>query len=355
MTTMTTEHSQKTVRFPAEWESDGAVLLAWPHENTDWNYILTEAVDCYDRLAHCLAHYRTLIIVSPDCTDARQRLADVPGDRVIFVETPTNDTWTRDYGPLTIIDSDGGYKALDFYFNGWGLKFASCYDNLVNETLSTKRIINADMINCRDFVLEGGGIETDGKGALMTTARCQLSPNRNATLTAGEIEEKLKRYFGAGRVHWINHGYLAGDDTDSHIDTLARFAPHDSIVFTGCQDPDDEHYDELEAMKQELTQLRTAEGNPYNLFELPLPDAIFDQEGQRLPATYANFLAMPEVVIMPTYGQPDKDELARRIISVAYERPVETVDCWALIQQHGSLHCATMQLPKQILELCNEK
>lgn len=340
---------QSSLRLPAEWEPDSSVLLAWPHEDTDWSYMLDDVRKCYIELAHAIAPYARLIVVAPDTANAREALRDIAPDRALFVDMPTNDTWTRDYGPLTVEHADGTMEAFDFCFNGWGLKFASCFDNLITSQLAERKLITGPTVNFRDFVLEGGGIESDGKGTLLTTSRCQLSPNRNATLSRLQIESELKERFGASRVLWLDHGYLAGDDTDSHIDTLARFAPNDSIVFTVCSDPADEHYTELDLMKREIQAFRTAGGMPYNLFELPLPDAVYDDDSQRLPATYANFLALPSVVFVPTYGQPLNDDLACHIISVAFERPVVAVDCRALICQHGSLHCATMQIPNNIL------
>lgn len=338
-------------RFPAEWEHDGAILMAWPHAETDWSDMLSEVQDCYVDIIRAIVTYQKVIVISPDTSEARDALGDIDPARIFFVDVPTNDTWTRDYGPLTIVDSDGRYKALDFCFNGWGLKFAACLDNLVNSRLKEKSLISAPLLNCRDFVLEGGGIESDGIGSLMTTSHCQLSPNRNAALSRAEIERRLLDRFGARQVLWVDHGCLAGDDTDSHIDTLARFAPHGTIVYVGCDNPADEHYAELKAMKEQIQSFTTPDDLPFKLFELPLPDPIYDPDGERLPATYANFLATPQVVIMPVYGQPQKDMLARQILTVAFARPVVTVDCRALIRQHGSLHCATMQMPDYILDL----
>lgn len=341
----------RIARFPAEWEMDGAVLLAWPHCDTDWNYMLDDVHRCYVDMIRAILPYSPVIVVCPDVDKAKSHLKEIDSQRLYYVSAQTNDTWTRDYGPITVIDEAGKYIALDFCFNGWGLKFAASHDNLVTSQLKTKGLISSDLFNRRDFVLEGGGIESDGKGSVMTTSRCQLSPNRNATLSVDAIESRLLKEFGASQVIWVNHGYLAGDDTDSHIDTLARFAPDDSIVYVGCDDPTDEHYSELQAMKTELINARTLDGRPFNLFELPLPDPICDENGDRLPATYANFLATPRVIFMPSYGQPRKDTLASQILTVAFCRPVVTVDCRALIRQHGSLHCATMQIPKQILAL----
>ena len=337
-------------RFPAEWEHDCAILVAWPHTETDWADMLDDIRRCYCEMIDAFTVWHDVIVVAPNTTDSRQMLNGLKyRDRIFYVNVPTNDTWTRDYGPLTVECQDGSFRTLDFCFNGWGMKFAACHDNLVNSHLKDISLISAPLINCRDFVLEGGGIESDGCGSLMTTAHCQLSPNRNATLSREQISDRLLHDFGASQILWINHGYLAGDDTDSHVDTLARFAPRESILYVGCSDPTDEHFEELKLMRDDIFKFRTLDGNPFNLFELPLPDPIYDDSGDRLPATYANFLATPRAVFMPVYGQPMKDELARQIISVAFERPVVTVDCRPLIRQHGSLHCATMQLPRQII------
>ncbi len=348
---MTNNTPQRSPRLPAEWESDGAVLMAWPHAGTDWNYMLPQAQACFIEIIEAITAYQPVVLVAPETTEPKAALKHIPADRLFLVQSDTNDTWARDFGPITIELSDGHHSVADFCFNGWGLKFPSCHDNLVTEVLCRKKLITAPRINCRDFVLEGGGIESDGQGTIMTTALCQMSPNRNATLSVAEVKQALASYFGAKHIIWLEHGYLAGDDTDSHIDTLARFAPGNTIVYVGCDDPADEHYTELQAMKHELMSARTPDGLPYNLLELPLPDPIFDENGQRLPATYANFLITPHAVIMPVYGQPKKDLLARQIIQIAFDVPVVTVDCNALIRQHGSLHCVTMQMPSQILSI----
>lgn len=338
-------------RLPAEWETDSCILLAWPHPDTDWNYMLADTRACYVKLVEAITGTgRQVILIGPGLRKAPDELSHIAADRLFTVDVLTNDTWTRDYGPLTLIDADGSTAAADFRFNGWGLKFAACHDNLVTPRLCSQGLITAPRLNLQSFVLEGGGIESDGRGTLLTTSHCQLSPNRNPQFTRDEIESRLCGFFGAERVLWLNHGFLAGDDTDSHIDTLARFAPHDTIIYVGCDDHDDEHYTDLQAMKQELAQMRTADGLPYNLIELPLPDPVFDEDdGTRLPATYANFLVTPDALFMPVYGQSMKDELARRILSIAFTQPIYTVDCRALIRQHGSLHCATMQIPKSAL------
>lgn len=345
-----TMNKEVRLRFPAEWEEECAVLVAWPHEDTDWSYMLDEIKGCYLQIVRTITRYQPVIVIAPETSEPRSLLGDIASDRLYFVDVPTNDTWTRDYGPITLV-GDGISSLLDFCFNGWGMKFAADKDNLVNERLSGEKLFDAQLVNLRDFVLEGGGIESDGDASIMTTKRCQLSPNRNATLNISEIEKRLLDIFRSQQILWVNHGYLAGDDTDSHIDTLARFAPNGSIVYVGCNDPEDEHYEELLKMKHDITGFRRRDGSMYNLIELPLPDPVFDEEGLRLPATYANFLALPNVVIMPSYGQAAKDTLARQLLEVAFERPVECVDCRPLIKQHGSLHCATMQIPLKALAL----
>lgn len=338
--------------MPAEWEHFGAVMLAWPHAGTDWDYMLDEVTRCYCDIARAIIEGgSTLVIVAPDIDLPKKYLSDIDASRIIFCQVTTNDTWARDFGPITVIENDETHIA-DFCFNGWGLKFAACHDNLITSKLSAAKLFSATRDNHLGFVLEGGSIESDGKGTILTTSECLLSPNRNGDLSRQEIEQYLHKALGADRVMWLNHGYLAGDDTDSHIDTLARLAPHDTILYVKCQDTADEHYNELSLMEQELMQLRTAEGNPYNLIALPLPDPIYDENGERLPATYANFLITDTQILLPTYNQPANDRLAEQMMQIIFpERKIVTIDCRALIRQHGSLHCVTMQLPKEILPL----
>ena len=267
---------------------------------------------------------------------------------------PTNDTWTRDYGPLTVADGEGKLTFRDYIFNGWGQKFASNHDNMTTARLHTE-LLDGNYSNELDFVLEGGSIESDGNGLILTTATCLLAPNRNDKTDQYGIETRLMQDFGARKVLWLKHGQLAGDDTDGHVDTLARLAPPGDVIFyTGCSDPDDEHYAELCAMRSELESFTTVHGTPFNLVELPLPDPVYDPEdGSRLPATYANFLIVNGAVLLPTYGQPMKDMMAEQLIQTAMpEYEIITIDCKSLVRQHGSLHCATMQLPVGALREC---
>lgn len=345
---MNTQHR----RLPAEWEPADAVLIAWPHQGTDWAHMLPEIRACYADIIAAIARRAHVIVIGPESPDDAYLPDDDRRQKVIYIPLPTNDTWTRDYGPITTIEPDGALTANDFTFNGWGLKFAADKDNLATSELIGTGIFNAVRRNRLGFVLEGGSIESDGRGTLITTADCLLSPNRNGAMTIEQIQQQLTEVFSLERVLWLHHGALIGDDTDGHIDTLVRIAPPGDVLFyTGCSDPDDEHYSDLCLLRDELKELHTATGLPYNLIELPLPDAIYDPEdGHRLPATYANFLILNGAVLLPVYGQPMKDLMAKMAIQAAMpDYEIVPIDCTALIRQHGSLHCATMQLPKGFL------
>ena len=330
--------------LPSEWHTQAAVQLTWPHIATDWNGMLDEVDDCFCRIADAVAARQKLIVVAPSFPDS---LKGKPyADSITFVTCPTDDTWARDHAFITLTDGDAPPLLLDFCFNGWGMKFAAAKDNLINSRLRDAGVLRGTYTNCRDFVLEGGSIESDGRGTLLTTSSCLLAPNRNDTLTREQIEACLKQRFGLKQILWLNHGYLAGDDTDGHIDTLARLCPDDTIVYVRCDDERDEHHKALHDMEEELRSFRTLDGKPFRLLPLPMPRPIFDEDGLRLPATYANFLIMNEAVVYPTYAQPDLDRQAATVIGRAFPgREIVGIDCRALIKQHGSLHCVTMQYP----------
>ena len=339
-----------TTFFPSEWTMQSGVMITWPHEDTDWAYMLDEAVACFVEIAREISKRERLLIVCRNEQSVRKDLGEVMNPNIRFRELPTNDTWARDHGPITVF-VDGSPYLYDFQFNGWGLKFSANYDNQITKSLYLSRTFSPKVgyMSLLYYVLEGGSIESDGAGTLMTTSQCLLSPNRNEHLTQPQVEEFLKSSFGVERVLWINHGYLAGDDTDSHVDTLARFCDVDTIAYVQCDDKTDEHYASLKLMERELKSFRTLEGNPYRLIPLPMADARYEGE-QRLPATYANFLIVNGAVLVPTYRSP-KDEQALSALREAFpDREVVGVDCSALIHQHGSLHCVTMQLPYYVLE-----
>ena len=338
------------IRFPAEWEEQDGVLLAWPHAATDWAPLLEAVEPVFVRLAVEISRREPVVIVAPDLDPVRVALAGSGVDfgRLRLVELPTNDTWSRDFGPLTVFENRQPVL-LDFGFNGWGLKFASDQDNQVTRRLAGLGVFGEVQLRTCGLVFEGGSIESDGQGTLLTTAECLLGPNRNPHLDRQAIEHSLLQLLGAEQLLWLEHGYLAGDDTDAHVDTLARLCPDDTIVYVACDDPADEHFPELQMMAEELRAFRTRDGRSFRLLPLPWPQAKFDEAGERLPATYANYLIINGAVLVPTYDDP-ADAQALAVIGAAYPgREVVGIDCSPLILQHGSLHCVTMQLPKGVL------
>lgn len=286
-----------------------------------------------------------------EITETYRQIADAIGkyEPVLIVEPPTNDTWARDHGFITLTDDHGGIRLLDFQFNGWGQKFPADMDNAINRRLYKEGRVHGEYVDQLDFVLEGGSIESDGQGTIFTTTGCLTAPHRNQPMTQQQIEERLKESLFADRIIWIDHGQLTGDDTDGHIDTLVRICPDNTLLYVGCDDPQDEQYGELQQMEEQLRTFRTLDGQPYRLIKLPMPHPIYD-EGERLPATYANFLVINGAVLCPTYNQPDLDAEAMRLIGEAFPgRDIIGIDCCSVIRQHGSLHCCTMQYPAHCL------
>lgn len=341
---------KKHIILPSEWAQQSAVQLTWPHENTDWCYMLDEVEACFVNIAREIAARQLLLIVTPCVDRVRHRIAgEVNMERVRFVECNTNDTWARDHGGITVL-VDGKPVVYDFSFNGWGLKFAACHDNLITSHCYKEGLFKAQYANRLNFIIEGGSIESDGCGTMLTTSECLLSPNRNGEWSKEEIEHYLCEAFGLKQLLWLDYGYLAGDDTDSHIDTLARLAPNDTILYVRCQDTADEHYTALKAMEEQLHTFRTLDGKPYRLLPLPMAAPAYDEENDRLPATYANFLIINGAVLYPTYDNEVLDREAARVIGEAFPfHEVVGVDCRALIKQHGSLHCVTMQYPQGVI------
>jgi agmatine/peptidylarginine deiminase len=332
--------SKEDYRLPAEWEPQSGVQLTWPHADTDWAPTLEEITATYEEMAREISKREPLLVVAPEGTPLPQM------ENTQRVTADTNDTWARDHGFITLVDDKGHRRLLDFCFNGWGEKFEARLDNAINRRLYDLGEIAGEYVDCLDFVLEGGSIESDGKGTIFTTSQCLLAPHRNQPMTKEQIEERLKHDLCAERILWIDYGHLTGDDTDGHIDTLVRICPDDTLLYVGCDNPQDEQYADLKRMEEQLQTFRTLDGKPYTLKKLPMPHPIYDGE-DRLPATYANFLVINGAVLCPTYGQPDLDNEALRIIGEAFpDRQIIGIDCRPVIWQHGSLHCCTMQFPK---------
>lgn len=332
-----------------EWIEQWGVMLTWPHAGTDWAGWLAETEAVYAAIAREVTRRENLLVVAQDPDHAghiRGVVGAAGGDatRLRFGYAPCQDTWARDHGPIAV-QRDGRPELLDFIFNGWGNKWPAEQDDAITGRLAAAGVFAAPVTRV-PLVMEGGALETDGAGSLLTTRRCLLSPERNPELDEAGVEAMLQEWLGAERVLWLDHGHLEGDDTDSHIDTLARFAGAGTIVYQACDDETDSHFAELAAMRGELEALRRADGTPYTLHALPWPRAQHDPvTDQRLPATYANFLVINGAVLMPAYADP-ADTQAREVLARAFpEREVIMIDCRPIIRGFGSLHCITMQLP----------
>ena len=345
------------MRLPAEWERQDGVQLTWPHCDTEW-YELEKVLGCYVEIAYQILRFEKLIIATRDigeCKSDISRIAAQKGleidlDRIAFYQTPLNDTWARDHGGISVFGDNGEKYLYDFVFNGWGLKFASNLDNRITRNIFdagafAEEVMGVDM---RPYVLEGGSIDSDGCGTMLTTTECLCSLNRNEYLSKEEIEEELCGAFGLQRILWLDHGTIIGDDTDSHVDILARFCSTDTIAYMRCTDPDDPHYEPLAKMERQLKEFRTLDGKPYNLIPLPLPEPLY-LDDYRLPASYANFLIVNGGVLVPAAGSP-MDEVVRKRLQTAFpDREIVMIDCRPLLSGHGSLHCITMQFPQGYL------
>ena len=334
-------------RFPAEWEPQSAILIAWPTADTDWAPRLGEVEDAYIALVAGITRFQPAIVIVADddveaYAQARLQSNRIDMSKVRFVTAPYDDTWLRDSGPITLRDGER-FRLMDFRFTGWGGKYGASDDDRIIERLQDDGVFGDAAREPVDFALEGGAIETDGTGTLLTTWRCLHE--RHPGASREELTAKLSGWLRQDRVLWLDHGYLEGDDTDAHIDTLARLAPDDAIVFQACDDPTDAHYAELKAMADEIAALRTRDGQPYRLFPLPWAQPILDGE-RRLAASYANFLILNGAVLMPSYGD-DADDRAAAVLAEAFPgREIVQIDCRPIIWQNGSLHCLTMQLPQ---------
>lgn len=341
-------------RLPAEWEPQSGIQLTWPHANTDWKPYLEDITKVFVNMAKVITNEELLTVVTPETETVRKQLSKeltaAQLNNVIFYDIDSNDTWARDHAPLTLVSDDKETCILDFKFNGWGDKFEWTKDNNITSQLNNKGAFNSGYECDTDFVLEGGSIESDGKGSIFTTTFCLMAEHRNQPLTREEIEERLLKSLHAKRIVWLDYGQLIGDDTDGHIDTIVRLAPNDTIVYNGCDDESDEQYNDFNSLEKQLRQLKTLDGQPYNLLRLPMPDAIYD-DGERLPATYANFVITNKSVICPTYSQPIKDNIAMEVLQRAFpNHNIVGIDASVVIKQHGSLHCLTMQYPEGTLK-----
>lgn len=336
-------------RLPAEWEKQRAILLTWPHAGGAWgqNYQAIEQV--FVAITRAVVTSQNIIIAAFDEMHHAHILAvldaaDVPMNNVQTYLAPSNDVWARDHGPITVF-ANNQPVLCDFQFTGWGGKYAHQLDDQIPKRLATSSLLTEYGYQAIPFILEGGAIDCDGQGTLLTTEQCLRTKGRHAHLSRDAIEAHLANYLGIKRVLWLNEGHLAGDDTDGHIDTLARFLNPETIAYVSTDDSSDSHFASLKAMEKTLRSFKTALNQPYQLVGLPLPAAIYDQHGCRLPATYANFLFCNQHILVPTYQDP-QDKLVLATFREHFpNKTVVGIDCRSAIEQYGSLHCLTMQIP----------
>ena len=337
-------------RLPAEWEPQSGVMVTWPHAGTDWVRLLADVESVYDQIAAAVTARERLLVACHDArlaTGVAARLAGLGLNmaRVVIGIAPSDDTWARDHGPIAV-ETPEGVELLDFGFNGWGGKFAAERDDDIPSCLAHSGAFGTTPCRRIPFVLEGGAIETDGQGTLLATRHSVITATRNPGLGETQVEELLRHELGLARFLWLDQGALSGDDTDGHVDTLARFADPRTVLYATTT-PNDPDHEGLEAMRAELAHLRTADGEPYRLVALPAPGLHYEAD-RRLPATYANFLVVNGAVLLPVYGVRN-DGVAMRVVGQCFPgREVVPIDCRTLIRQNGSLHCATMQLPARV-------
>ncbi|WP_201458409.1 agmatine deiminase family protein [Campylobacter coli] len=310
-----------------EWSEQEYLMLSLPHEKSDWKPYLGEIIQAYKDFVKAASEFQKVLLIAPSKSDFDpfENIANVE-----FFICDTNDTWIRDFGAIDILE-DNRLKALDFTFNAWGNKFQSELDNEVNSKLFKEKF--NEKLTKIDFILEGGSIDFNGEGVMLTSSNCLLNENRNSHLDKSQIEAKLKEIFGLKQIIWLENGFIKGDDTDHHIDTLARFIDKNTIAHSICEDEKDEHYIPLQKMKKEL------EAAGFNLVELPLPKPLYYEE-RRLGATYANFVFVNDALIMPFYKDENDEIIRQRLAKALPKRKIIGVDARVFLRQNGSLHCS---------------
>ena len=340
-------------RFPAEWEHQAALLIAWPHEATDWRDSLAAIEPVYIELVRATAAVQAAWILCQDAVHAERiienlKQSGVDMHNVLPIIAAYNDTWVRDYGPICVLEN-GAAQLLDFRFDGWGGKFAADLDDHVNALLSGSGQLGQTPLTAMPQVLEGGSLETDGAGTLLTTSCCLLGASRNPGMDRLDWDHLFYTELGCDRVHWLEHGYLAGDDTDGHIDTLARFCDEETIVYVSCDNPENPNHASLNAMADELAAIRQRNGQPYRLVKLPSPQPLYDDGGHPLPASYANFVIINERILVPLYDDPADDQAVTVLTGLFPDREIIGIQAGPMVKQGGVLHCASMQIPRPVI------
>lgn len=342
----------KNYRLPAEFEPQEAVWLSWPSNKESCPKTYLKLQDKFGEIAANMTRYQRVRINAPENMHMGIRLsiADNEGalNMVDLYNHPTNDVWCRDHGPIFIKNDETGQVAItDWKFDGWGGKFDASVDNTIPERAA--EVLKMDRY-VSDMVLEGGAIETNGKGLLFTTEAVLLNPNRNGgkARKKEEVEKELKAMLGVTDIVWFKKG-IEGDDTDGHIDDLVRFVREDAVICMVESKETDPNYKALKQIREQLDDVRTADGSKLEIIEIEMPNAIEAKDWRlsRLPASYANFLIVNNAVFVPIFGQKKKDALAEDKIAECFPgREIISVTCKDLVMEGGALHCIAMHQPK---------
>ncbi len=323
------------IRIPAEWEAQEALIVVFPPKKSDWEHSLKEIHQTYLEFISQIARFQKCMVI---CEDKKTLATALPSlQNIELIEMPTNDTWIRDFGGINVY-KNGKRQTYDFIFNAWGNKFEASMDNGITQRLFDEGYL-VGKLKTFDFVLEGGSIDSNGHGVMLSTAYCLFEENRNPELSKKKIKKTLMKLFGLKELIILKHGALMGDDTDSHIDTLARFIDKKTIAYVKCYDKKDEHYKELKKMEKELKK------TGFDLVPLPLPSAKYFNN-HRIPATYMNFVLINDAVLVPTYSDIYDEEVLKTFARHFPEREVVGIESSILIREHGSLHCASMNVYK---------
>jgi agmatine deiminase len=338
---------EEGLRWPAEWARQEALLLAWPHDPTTWGEGLPAARSALAKLAAVAGQGQRVHVLAKDAADerdARAHLAAEGARRTSVHRIPTRDAWIRDYGPLVVAGGRGPTRtrlALDFVFNAWGNKYA----DLVDDDGVPKRLQEVHGLPTRrvHLVLEGGSIDSNGRGTLLTTSQCLLHPNRNPHLVKEEIEAQLREWLGVHHILWLGEG-IAGDDTDGHVDDVARFVNPTTVVAAVEEDPADPNFAPLRDNLRRLRAMADQDGRPLEVVPLPMPHPLLGRDGHRLPASYANFVIVNGAVAVPVFGTR-RDGGAIRVLERCFpKRRVVGIRCEALVEGFGALHCLSQNL-----------
>ncbi|MBA3582371.1 MAG: agmatine deiminase family protein [Gammaproteobacteria bacterium] len=341
-----------TAVLPAEWHPQDGVLLIWPHPNSDWAPLLDRVEPVFEQMISAIAAEEIALVVAYDQEHLNyltKRLArlNLPPNRLWLSIAPSNDTWARDSGPLTIFNAQAT-QLINYQFNGWGGKYPHQDDSLLVQRLAEQSIFKAPLL-AQDRILEGGGIDSNGQGSLLTTTTCLLTATRGG-FKREDWEQTFQQTLGIQQTHWIENAWLEGDDTDGHIDNLARFTNSQQILYASCEDTADSHFASMQALETELKALRNIQDQAYECIPLPLPSRIGSSEDdRRLPASYANFLIINNAVLVPSFGDPNDAVAMQRLQSAFPNRKMIPIDSRPLVEQNGGIHCLTMQLPRGTL------